>query len=250
MSKVRKAVDRVLAQRGLAIRRVPLRASFERGLTDLLRATEVEAVIDVGANTGQFGVLLRSECGFTGTIVSVEPTPAEVERLRATSAGDPRWHVEAVAISAMGGPQTLHQFGDSQFNSLLDASPEGVDYNATLGRPTDVAVPSITLADLLTTCEPLDGVALDRVVLKLDTQGYDLHILRSAPEVLDGIAAVAMEVPLIELYEGSFTLDETLEVLRHHGLEVWGTYPNSFDRTGAVADLNLLARRRRPIDRS
>ena len=75
------------------------RDSFKHRFVHQLRQHGVETVLDVGANAGQFGKLLR-QSRFRGRIHSVEPLRAAYQVLEATAAGDPLWTVQRAAVSA------------------------------------------------------------------------------------------------------------------------------------------------------
>ena len=67
----------------------------------LLRELAIDTVLDVGANTGQFGHELRKHIGYRDRIVSFEPTSSAYGELTANAAGDDRWIVaERCAIGA------------------------------------------------------------------------------------------------------------------------------------------------------
>ena len=57
-----------------------------------LLENNVNLIFDVGANAGQFGVLLR-EIGFDGKIVSFEPLSDARECLLNISRNDPMWQI-------------------------------------------------------------------------------------------------------------------------------------------------------------
>src|SRR3954466_12945604 len=91
---VRRAV--LLARRaGVDVVRYPRGTPVGGHLEDLLGELGVTLVLDVGANVGEYGVLLR-RLGYAGRIVSFEPVAANVEGLR--SRVDALWAVEHVAL--------------------------------------------------------------------------------------------------------------------------------------------------------
>ena len=61
-------------------------------LVHVLARYEIDFVIDVGANEGQFGQRLR-QGGYKGQILSVEPIPAVRDTLDAATSADPGWTV-------------------------------------------------------------------------------------------------------------------------------------------------------------
>ena len=68
-------------------------------LAELFARTRPECVLDVGANAGQYGTLLRAH-GYQGWIVSFEPVAGPFEQLREAAGRDRRWRVLPQALGA------------------------------------------------------------------------------------------------------------------------------------------------------
>ena len=84
---VKDSVLRVSRSFGYDI--VPLREMKERDfalhLRELLRQLEIDCVLDVGANVGQYHDFLRDKVLYDGPIVSFEPVSRHVDALRERS---------------------------------------------------------------------------------------------------------------------------------------------------------------------
>jgi hypothetical protein len=65
------------------------------------------------------------------------------------------------------------------------------------------------------------------VFLKVDTQGYDLKVLRGAKEHLREVKLLQVEAGLQPTYEGSPMLAEVLEVVADNGFAISGIYPTT-----------------------
>src|SRR5215218_999894 len=103
-------IFRALAARD-RIRRLARRLGYEvrqyTPLRSLTAAREqlldgVDVVLDVGANTGQYGALLR-ELGFAGRILSLEPVAEAFAELAGRAAADGAWEAVCVAASDVDG---------------------------------------------------------------------------------------------------------------------------------------------------
>lgn len=67
-------------------------------------------------------------------------------------------------------------------------------------------------------------------MLKLDTQGYDLHVLAGADLVLPYVQAMQVELSLKSIYDGAPRYLDALRELERLGFEISGLYPVSRDR--------------------
>ena len=89
--------------------------------------------------------------------------------------------------------------------------------------------------------ELLAGVEAPRVYLKLDTQGYDLNVIRGGGERLAQVAALQTEAAWLPLHEDVPLMEAHLGELRSLGFDVAGMYPVGRDwKTMRVVEFDVL----------
>ena len=211
----------------------------------LLRQLEVNVVLDVGANRGQFGRSLR-KLGYTGRIVSYEPVARNVAHLREAAAEDPNWLVEPVALGDADSTAEIHvSAGAGKLSSLLPSNEFGRERFPKM-RHKVAARETIQVRRLDGACDrAVAGVDRPRIFLKLDTQGYDLLALAGAGEFLENIVGLQSEVSCIPIYAGMPHLTEQIAVYEEAGFAAAGMFPVSRDNeTLAVIEFDLLMVRR------
>jgi FkbM family methyltransferase len=210
-----------------AARHLP-RVSLAAHLRALFERYTVQSVFDVGANEGQYRDFLRRDVGFQGQIVSFEPIPAMYDRLCVRARGDARWRVYPYALGEREEQRELHVTNLSAFSSFL---PPGGGGTALFG--SEMAVTgheSVQMRALDSLVEELaEFLARGRAFLKLDTQGYDLEVIRGASRVLAGVAALQTELSFIPIYQGMPSYEQMLRELTARGFEVSGLFPVNLD---------------------
>lgn len=169
----------------------------------LKQLTGVTAVIDVGANIGQFAIVAR-EVFPTAPIISFEPLAGAGSKLRHLFKGDERFEHIALALSETEGTVPFHLSGADDSSSLLPlASRQVAEFPATRSVDT-LQVPTRRMDAALASHDlPTGGV-----LLKLDTQGTELAILRGASEILERVRYIIVEASFVELYEGQASAAE------------------------------------------
>lgn len=203
-----------------------LRRLFERYAVDL--------VVDVGANVGQYRDFLRLEVGFKGWIVSFEPAPDCFATLSERARSDERWQVFAKALGATPGSATLKVAAHSTLNSFRDPDFSATEHSAKNREVIrEVSVPVGTLDSALP--DLLGRFGADNPYLKIDTQGFDLEVLRGAEHCLPRIRALQFEASVVPLYQGSPNYADMLKHLTDRGLSISALFPVAHD-----ADLRLL----------
>src|ERR1019366_9602096 len=75
---------------GCDILRYHPRHFYQLRRSRLIRTAGITCVIDIGANTGQYGRELR-ETGYTGRLISFEPLSTPFQVLAKRAAKDPSW---------------------------------------------------------------------------------------------------------------------------------------------------------------
>jgi hypothetical protein len=66
-------------------------------------------------------------------------------------------------------------------------------------------------------------------MLKIDTQGYEMAVLRGAEKMLPRLAGVQLELSLAPLYEGQTLYLELIDWLRARGFDLWSVIPGFVD---------------------
>ena len=214
-------------------------------LQTVLRRLDVNVVLDVGANRGQFGRNLRI-LGYTGRIVSYEPVSANLDKLREAAEGDQDWLVEPMALGDVDSTTDIHvSAGAGVLSSLLDSNEFGRKRFTNM-RDEVAARETIQVRRLDAVCgRAVAGIDHPRLFLKLDTQGYDLQALAGAGDRLRDVVAMQSEVSCIPIYEGMPHLTQQIATYEEAGFASAGMFPVSWDHeTLAVIEFDVLMVRR------
>ena len=145
---IRRLGRKLFRQYGIDIHRFQPDSSPEAHLALIFRALSPDLVIDVGANTGQYGQLLR-RCEYEGRIVSFEPLTKAYEELVGNAKHDNLWEIgPRVALGGEDSETIINVSRNSVSSSLLpmlpthvSAAPESCTWelNRCLVRRLDVA---------------------------------------------------------------------------------------------------------------
>lgn len=193
----------------------------------LIRYHQIDWVLDVGANAGQFGEMLRRH-RFAGHILSFEPQPDAYQQLAAAAAADPRWEALPLALGRAAGEATIHVAGNSQSSSLLPMLAQHETSDPSSGYTHTETIQVARLDALFDEHVPPEA----RVLLKIDTQGFEQEVLAGAEGCLDRILGVELELSLVPLYEGAPLLPELVTYMQARGFTLMAvksafTDPNS-----------------------
>jgi len=195
-------------------------------LQKLFALMGTDCVLDVGANLGQYRDFVRDEVGFQGKIVSFEPIPAHAQAMRERAGGDPDWIIENCALGAASGKATLNVMSSTTFSSFLQPKhSETRLFDASNEVRERIEVQVKTLDDILPGLVKLHNV--QSVYLKLDTQGFDLEVVRGAAQSMQRIRALQTEASVRPIYEGMPHFSTVLQELEAQGYKPSGIYPNN-----------------------
>ncbi len=217
----------VLRRIGLSVTRSPAPLSLPWHLQRVLAHHLVTTVFDVGANDGGFGHLLRRQVGYQHRIESFEPFPATFDSLQRTVHGDRLWTAHAIALGDREETAELNVFGTSDLNSLHQAASAATTRFPALAERSSIPVPVRRLDEVVPS---VDGPA----ILKTDTQGHDLAVLRGAEGLMPSLVAVLVELSIIPLYDDTPRWQAVIEFLDRAGFAPIGMVPVS--RTGLLVN--------------
>ena len=218
---IRRAANRI----GIDIQRYRPRSTELARLAAMLATHNVDFVIDVGANEGQFAKGLRA-AGYPGHILSFEPLPEPHARLERASAADGGWDIaQRVALGDHNGEVEIHVSANSVSSSVLQMLASHLNA-APDSRSVGVERVHLSTLDAMMRGHSALGLA---PFLKIDTQGYEDQVLSGASELVSRLVGVHLELSLVPLYEGQALYDAMLSRLQREGFAIWAIWPGICD---------------------
>lgn len=181
----------------------------------LLKNYNIDVILDVGANIGQYGSELRN-IGYEGKIISFEPTSEAFAILKKTASKDSLWEVHNMSLGERDGESTINISKNSVSSSILNDLPQLTD---SAPEATFVKKETIKIKKLDSVFEDLN-INGKNIYLKIDTQGYEKMVLDGAAESLKNVLGIQIEMALIPSYEGSLTFEEMSDKLKNLGFKL------------------------------
>ena len=188
----------------------PIRLSMEASLQHLRGlGYNPSLIVDVGAGHGTAPLLNTWP---KATSLWLEPLKEFEPKLQALSQKHPGRFIIAAA-GAEKGSLTLHVHGDLYGSSLMQES----DGATADGTPRQV--PIVRLDD------EVDMAKLGTdVLLKVDVQGAELHVLNGAQELLKHFAVVVLETNFFEFHTNSPEFFEVLKYMHDRGFVAYDIF--------------------------
>lgn len=158
----------ILRRNGIEVSRYFAELDWERNFLRQLQSHRVSAVLDVGANSGQYARGLRG-AGFAGRIVSFEPLPGPFAVLQRSASTDPLWECRRCALGDVDGTISINVAGNEGASSSV---------LPMLKRHQDAFPPANYVGAQRVPIHRLDSVAADVLrpndiaFLKIDVQGF------------------------------------------------------------------------------
>ena len=238
---IRKAVNRLGFD---VVRATTLHRDLGDHLKQILEAKQIDGVIDVGANVGQYGRLLR-DAGFTGHIYSFEPVSAVFDKLQAAASGDGKWHCFKLALGETSATKTINVYDSHVFSSFLTANDYSKGIWKSLHGVHEESVEVVRLDDIFETLA--NRADCRNFLLKMDTQGFDLQVFHGARQSLANVQALQSELALVPIYDGSPDPYTLLGEFNEQGFFISGMYVINRDASLAVIEYDVtLVRRSAP----
>lgn len=189
-------------------------------LDRLLHSLSVMAVVDIGANQGQYGDLLRRQVGFSGRLLSFEPVLKNFSFLERRCAGDEAWSAHRIAIGSIAGDQEINVTKGGDLCSFL--SPEGTSPALEIEARETVRVETFAhVAGLLDEAD----IPLSRSFVKVDAQGLDYEIIEANAQLITACAALQIEAGTSTLYRGERSFIDMLTLVQGLGFRLSRMFP-------------------------
>jgi FkbM family methyltransferase len=161
--------------------------SYQSILRTIIDQYQVDLVLDVGANIGQFALGMRRL--YKGPIISFEPVSRTFALLQNIAPDDKNWYKFNFALGSESGEQYMNVYEMDQLNSLFETNEDTIQrFGAEADGPVKELVQIRRLDDIVD--EMPFNIRTKKIFLKTDTQGYDMEVFKGARSIWDNIVAI------------------------------------------------------------
>jgi len=235
--KILKVKTEILLRKFAEKFNIDLKMTDEEGFIKLLQHKNIDLILDVGANTGQYAQSLIG-LGYKGNIVSFEPLTSAYETLVHKTKKYLNWKAAGkIGLGDFDGEAEINISKNSVSSSILNMSDEHIE-----ASPDALYVDKETIK-----VRKLDSVFYEyknnfkNIFLKIDAQGYEENILNGALKSLSEIKGLQLELSLVQLYDGQKLFMEMVELIGSYGFNIYSMQQGFTNKnTGRVLQSDVV----------
>lgn len=202
----------------------------------LIRTLDFDFCVDVGANRGQFGLVVRAAKPLV-PVVFLEPLAGPAEKLQRLFGRDERAAIIQKACSRQPGLTRMQVAMSDDSSSLLEITSAQTDLYPGTGLKEEREVEVTTLDEVVRRFCP-EG----RGLLKIDVQGGERGVLEGGESELGRFAFILVECSFVELYRGQALVPEIVGYLAERSFGLTGIHNMIYDESGRSVQGDFLFR--------
>jgi FkbM family methyltransferase len=232
----KRVIDKILREKGYEINRIQtIDVKIESGEFKWLQEFGIKTVLDVGANVGLFTEMV-SKILPQASIYAFEPLTECYEKLNKLTDQIKKLKCFNVALGSENMEAVINKNMFTASSSLLkmrSLHKETFPYTAI---ESEEKIQVVTFESLINEIQ-----LEEKVLLKLDVQGYEIEVLRGMKSVLNNIDLIIAETSFVELYQGQPLFNEVYDFLRNKGFEYYGNFDQMTDpKAGSVLQADAI----------
>ncbi len=200
----------------------------------LIKKYDIKHVVDVGANVGQYGNFIKS-IDFHGRIDSFEPIEKCFLKLKEEASKHDNWFVHHSALGDFEGSSQINISNNFESSSILktvDQIPMFEDLiSANISETINVTTLDVIMKNKLN---------YGNAYLKIDTQGFELQVLKGAINNLAKFSCIEVETSFTSVYKGGSKVEEIIGLLNNHGFRPYNLSKGMQNpKTGQLFEMDI-----------
>jgi FkbM family methyltransferase len=236
---LKQVLKKALRRFGYRLNRLPNNILLDDDPFVAIKSNMVSTPVlfDIGANTGQtIGKMLASFPD--ARIHSFEPAANCIHELRESHGSRSNVVINQCAVGEQNGELSFNQYGWSSLNSVLERTFTSSSITGTY------TVPVVAIDDY---CKRNEIENID--LLKTDTEGYELHVLKGSKRMLmEGrIRFILVELFFIQHFEGQDEATDIIAFLKSNHFDLVRFYEMEYSREGVASRVDALFKYGNPI---
>lgn len=200
----------------------------------LLNYYEINKILDVGANNGQYAEIVQ-KIGFKGEIISFEPVKSTFKILEKKANSNQKWKTLNYGLGPKNDSFEINISANTSSSSILEIMPNVIKSEPETKTIRKEKILIKTLDNIYTSLVKPE----DNVLLKLDVQGFEKNVLDGATESLKKIKGIQIEMSIEELYRSEMLFAEMLLFLNSKGFSLHSLENGFYDeKTGKLLQVD------------
>jgi FkbM family methyltransferase len=202
-----------------------------------LEANNIDTIFDIGANMGQFATETFNG-GYKGQIISFEPQKEMHSKCIHSARKFKNWTVhEQCAVGEIEGVVELNISKNSVSSSILKVNNTHINSAPQSEYIAKEDVKVITFDSVFNYYKKIG----QKFVLKIDTQGFEWHVLIGAKQSLNYVDGIIIEMSLFPLYDNQALWEEIYSFLKTYNFKLWAIQPGLIERsTGKTLQMDCI----------
>jgi FkbM family methyltransferase len=202
-----------------------------------LQSNSIDTIFDIGANEGQFAIE-TIHGGYKGKIISFEPQKKMHSKCIDSIKSFKNWTIhEQCAVGEVEGVVELNISKNSVSSSILKVNNTHINSAPQSEYIAKEDVKVITFDSIFDNYKSFG----QKFVLKIDTQGFEWHVLMGAKKSLNYVDGIIIEMSLFPLYDNQTLWEEIYDFLKTYNFKLWAIQPGLIERkTGKTLQMDCI----------
>lgn len=196
--------------------------------------------IDVGANAGWFPRIMFRFMPEKYPVYCYEPLRSMQKHLERLRSLHPNINFKSVAVGDKQECTQIIELGVAGLSSIRQLNPSYSGYE----KHYDTKVVNKYEVQVVTLNDELDQINKggEDFVLKIDTQGYELQVLKGASKYLQNgrIKYILVELMTAQKYSGAATYKEIFNYLHDFNYTLFNIYPGVYEGNGMLSEFDAV----------
>jgi FkbM family methyltransferase len=218
-------IKRFFQKLGFDLRFYPTKSIRSR--QSFMKSGGFNTILDVGANSGQFVFEVRNEYKFKGKILSFEPISDVFVNLKQKLGKDKNWVGFNFALGNVTKSEVINISKHTPSSSILPFNHDYIRDNTHLSTTKEEV---IQIKEFKEIANEFNFDEDSRILLKVDTQGYEMNVLRGCGEYLKLFRGIQIECSIKELYVGESLYSEIFDYLLSNQFSLFTLEPTYYDQ--------------------
>lgn len=206
---------------------------------DVIASRKIDMVVDVGANMGQFSLLV-SHMHPTCKIVAFEPLEVPAKIFTKIFRKSENVVLFRCALGDANASKWMNVSKSIDSSSLLKITKNQIEEFPGTDKIGEELVDVKSMSDCFCAAD-ISAYSL----LKIDVQGYELAVLKGGSSLLKNFLWIYVELSFKHLYGQQTTADEVIKFLDSYDFKLIGVYNPSYNvNTGLCVQCDFLFERK------